>query len=292
MTSVLDDNVFCISVEGTFDDCQGIVKSLFNDLEFRDASSLGAVNSINWARILAQIVYYFYAAFRVQDATGAERVRFTVPTGNFGDIFAGYMAARMGLPIGKLILAANENDILSRFFNTGIYAQGAVHITPSPSMDIQVASNFERYLFYRAGGDPTVVRGWMDDFRRNGRMAIADWSARPDPLFLAGSAGTEETLAVIHRTWTEHAYLVDPHTAVGLAVAARSMDPAEPMIALATAHPAKFSQAITDATGQDLGHHPILDALAGLPVRCVTLPATENAIRQFVSDHIDNPSKA
>ncbi len=290
MTSVLDDNVFCVSVEGTFDDCQGIVKALFNDLEWRDSASLGAVNSINWARILAQIVYYFYGAFRVQALTGAPRVRFAVPTGNFGDIFAGYMAARMGLPIGKLVLAANDNDILSRFFNTGVYAQGAVHVTPSPSMDIQVASNFERYLFYRANGEASVVRGWMEDFKRTGKLEVSDWNVRPDPLFLAGSASTEETLACIRRIWQDHAYLVDPHTAVGLVVSARTTGSEEPMIALATAHPAKFNQAIVDATGEDQAHHPILDALAGLPVRCVTLPASEDAIRLFVSDHIDKPT--
>lgn len=289
MTSVLDDNVFCLAVEGTFDDCQGIVKSLFNDLDFRDTHSLGAVNSINWARILAQIVYYFYAAFRVQDATGSARVRFTVPTGNFGDIFAGYMAARMGLPIGKLVLAANANDILSRFFNTGVYESGDVHITPSPSMDIQVASNFERYLFYRAGGDPAVVRSWMQDFSKTGRLAVADWQSHPDPLFAAYSAGTPETLASIRKTWTDHAYLADPHTAVGLSCAAQALHPDEPMICLATAHPAKFSQAIQQATGQDLAHHPVLDALNGLPVRCTTVANSEESVRQFITDHIDRP---
>ncbi|MFO7535463.1 MAG: threonine synthase [Kiritimatiellia bacterium] len=289
MTSVLDDNVFCLAVEGTFDDCQGIVKSLFNDLDFRDTHALGAVNSINWARILAQIVYYFYAAFRVQETTGADRVRFTVPTGNFGDIFAGYMAARMGLPIGKLVVAANANDILSRFFYSGIYESGDVHITPSPSMDIQVASNFERYLFYRAGGDPAAVRAWMGDFSKTGRLAVDDWQSRPEPLFDAYSAGTPETLAAIRQTWADHAYLADPHTAVGLACAERALNPDEPMICLATAHPAKFSQAIQDATGQDLAKHPELDALSGLPVRCTTVANSEESVREFISDLIEKP---
>ena len=147
MTTVTDANVHNLAVDGTFDDCQDIVKALFNDLAFRDANRLGAVNSINWARVLAQTVYYFYAAFRVQDATGAAQVRFAVPTGNFGDIFAGYVAWRMGLPIDKLVLATNENDILARYFGTGAYSLGDVAPTLSPSMDIQVASNFERYLY-------------------------------------------------------------------------------------------------------------------------------------------------
>ncbi len=286
MTSVLDDNVFCLSVDGTFDDCQGIVKSLFNDLDFRDANSLGAVNSINWARILAQVVYYFFAAFRVQDSTGAARVRFTVPTGNFGDIFAGYVAARMGLPIGRLVLAANANDILARFFNSGVYEPGDVHVTPSPSMDIQVASNFERYLYYRAGGDPADVRTWMENFRKDGRLTVSDWQSHPETLIAAGSASTAETLEVIRKTWADHAYLADPHTAVGLACAASHLDPNEPMICLATAHPAKFGEAIREATGEDLAHHPLLDALATLPVRCTAISGTTDDIRRFVSDHI------
>ena len=289
MTSVPDDNVYCAAVDGSFDDCQGIVKALFNDLEFRDSHALGAVNSINWARLLAQMVYYFYAAFRVQDATGAARVRFTVPTGNFGDIFAGYLAARMGLPIGKLVLAANANDILSRFFNTGVYARGTVQATPSPSMDIQIASNFERYLFYRADQDAARVRAWMNGFAETGRLNVPDWAARPDPLFQAGSADTAETLAAIRETWAADGYLADPHTAVGLAVAAQAMHPDEPMICLATAHPAKFGQAIRDATGNDLAHHPVLDALAGKPVRCATLPASDEAVRKFVSDAVKQP---
>jgi threonine synthase len=288
MTSVLDDNVFCLAVDGTFDDCQGIVKELFNDLDFRDAHSLGAVNSINWARILAQIVYYFYAAFRVQAETGAARVRFTVPTGNFGDIFAGYVAARMGLPVGRLVLAANDNDILSRFFNTGVYQSGDVHVTPSPSMDIQVASNFERYLFCRADGNAAAVRQWMQDFRQTGRLVVTDWQSRPETLIAAGSASRAETLEAIRRTWQDHQYLADPHTAVGLACAERHLDPAEPMICLATAHPAKFGEAIKEAICDDLAHHPLLDALVSLPVRRTTLPDSTDEVRRFVSDHISN----
>jgi threonine synthase len=287
MTSVLDDNVFNIAVEGTFDDCQRIMKELFSDLAFKDHYSLGTVNSINWARVLAQVVYYFFAAFRVMRLTGAHRIRFSIPTGNFGDIFAGYIAQRMGLPISRLILATNENDILSRFFNTGEYRQGDVHSTISPSMDIQVASNFERYLFYRTGEDALVLRDLMAGFGKSGRLTVAPLpDGRIDDLISAGSANTAETLATIRKFHQDHGYLLDPHTAVGVHVAEQHRHTGEPMICLATAHPAKFSHAIQDATGHDLAHHPILDALADLPTRCAVLPASRDAIRKHMERSI------
>ncbi len=279
MTTVLDANVHNLAVDGTFDDCQDIVKELFGDLPFRDAYKLGAVNSINWARVLAQIVYYFYAAFRVQAATGAPRVRFTVPTGNFGDIFAGYVALRMGLPIDKLVLATNENDILTRYFTTGVYSVGAVAPTLSPSMDIQVASNFERYLYYVAGEDAAVLKRWMADFKAAGALKP---DAAPQACIAAGRGDTATTLATIREYWEKYQYLLDPHTAVGVAVAARFMDAAAPMICLATAHPAKFGEAIMRATGQDLAHHPILDALSELPTRVQVVPARKEAIAAIV----------
>ena len=282
MTSVLDANVHNLALDGTFDDCQAIVKALFNDLAFRDRCHLGAVNSINWARVLAQIVYYFYAAFRVQERTGATRVRFSVPTGNFGDIFAGYVAWKMGLPIDRLVLATNENDILARFFQTGVYAGGPVVPTLSPSMDIQVASNFERYLFDRAGGDARQVCGWMEAFKRTGRLEIPVTTGAGD-LIRAGRGDTAATLATIHDFWTRHHYLLDPHTAVGVHAAQAHLDPAAPMICLATAHPAKFGEAIVQATGQDLAHHPILDALATLPTRVTRLPAERATVADYVS---------
>jgi threonine synthase len=280
MTTVLDDNIFNMAVEGTFDDCQRIMKNLFGDLAFKDRLALGTVNSINWARVLAQIVYYFFAAFRVMRLTGTRRIQFSVPTGNFGDIFAGYVACRMGLPISRLILATNENDILSRFFNTGEYSQGPVHATISPSMDIQIASNFERYLYYRMGEDETRLQDLMKQFATDGRLSLSPLpGGRIDDLIVAGSGNTAETLATIREFHERCGYLLDPHTAVGVHVAQRYLKPDEPMIALATAHPAKFGQAIQDATGQDLAHHPILDALEDLPTRCTVLPATEQAIR-------------
>jgi threonine synthase len=279
MTTVLDANVHNLAVDGTFDDCQDIVKELFGDLPFRDAYRLGAVNSINWARVMAQVVYYFYAAFRVQAATGAARVRFAVPTGNFGDIFAGFVALKMGLPIDKLVLATNENDILARYFTTGVYSLGAVAPTLSPSMDIQVASNFERYLYYLAGEEASVLKRWMADFKASGTLAPG---AAPHPCIVAGRGDTEMTLAAIRDYWEKHHYLLDPHSAVGVAVGSRFLDAAVPMICLATAHPAKFGDAIIRATGQDLAHHPILDALSELPTRVQVVPARAEAVAAIV----------
>jgi len=285
MTTVLDANVHNLAIEGTFDDAQNIVKELFNDLAFRDANKLGAVNSINWARVLAQIVYYFYAAFRVQEKTGAEKVSFSIPTGNFGDIFAGYMAYRMGLPIDKLVLATNENDILARYFSTGTYSVGAVAPTLSPSMDIQVASNFERYLYYLAAdvsGAPAAetLKAWMEGFKKSGSLTTG---VTDHACFVAGRGDTAQTLATIKKYWEQYGYLLDPHTAVGVAVAEQFKRPDVPMICLATAHPAKFSEAIIRATGQDLAHHPILDAILQMPARMEVVPAKKDVIAGIIS---------
>lgn len=283
MTTVLDKNVHNIAIQGTFDDCQAIMKTIFGDLEFKAAHSLGTVNSINWARIVAQVVYYFYSAFRVMDRTGASKVRFSVPTGNFGDMFAGYLAYRMGLPIGKLILATNENDILARFFNTGEYSLSDVHATISPSMDIQVASNFERYLYYLIGEDSERLSGMMSEFAETGRLEVFEFRGKSVPgIFSAGSGDTAGTLDTIRRLLAEHEYLVDPHTAVGVQVGNQHLDPAEPMICLATAHPSKFSKAILDATGKDLAHHPVIDGLANLPSRCDVLPGSVDEVRMYL----------
>ncbi len=283
MTSVPDANVFNLAVEGTFDDCQSIVKTLFRDLPFKDAHHLGAVNSINWARVLAQVVYYFHAAFRVLRETGRERVRFAVPTGNFGDIFAGYVAARMGLPVDKLVLATNENDILARYFTSGVYARGAVAQTLSPSMDIQVASNFERYLYHRAGDDPATVRSWMEEFAPTGRLVPA--GAFPDPLFLAGAGTTEDTLAAIRDTYATTGVVLDPHTAVGVSVALRHLSDEAPTICLATAHPAKFPDAVRRAIGRDgLATHPTVDRVLNLPRRCSVMPNDAKAVAKAIAE--------
>ena len=285
MTTVPDANVFNLAVEGTFDDCQRIVKDLFRDLAFRDARHLGAVNSINWARVLAQVVYYFHSGLRVMRETGAAKVRFAVPTGNFGDIFAGYVAARMGLPVDKLVLATNENDILARFFRTGVYSLGPVARTLSPSMDIQVASNFERYLFHRANGDAATVRGWMETFARDGSLDLSGAGLPVDPLFLSGAGTTEDTLRTIRDTYAATGVVLDPHTAVGVAVALRNLSDEAPTICLATAHPAKFPDAVRAAIGRDgLATHPEVERIMALPRRCDTLPADTAVVAAYVAD--------
>ena len=285
MTSVLDDNVFNLAVQGSFDDCQHIMKTLFSDLPFKDAHALGTVNSVNWARVLSQIVYYFYSAFRVFEQTGAESVQFSVPTGNFGDILAGWYAKQMGLPICRLVLATNENDILARFFNTGVYAKGEVVSTVNPSMDIQVASNFERWLYYKVGQDPKAISRLMTQFAKEGRMAIPrDANGRVDVEIVAGASDTPHTLATIRRYYEKHAYLLDPHSAAGVFVAEQHNELDAPTICLATAHPAKFSEAIEDATDQeDLAHHPILDRLANVPTRCEVIENNVDSVKSYLA---------
>ena len=277
MTTVIEDNVFNIAIRGSFDDCQRIMKEIFNDLEFKAQYQLGAVNSVNWARVLAQIVYYFYAGLRVG---GGGAVNFSVPTGNFGDIFAGYLAQRMGLPVNKLILATNENDILSVFFNTGVYRRGEVHQTISPSMDIQVASNFERFLFYRFASDATKVREFLTAFERTGEARIDDGRPIAEHI-VATSVGTRETLVTIAEVYREHGYLLDPHSAVGVA-ASRRLALAGPTICLATAHPAKFPEAIGQVLDAKLARHPRLAALEGRPSRRVVLDASVAQVKDFI----------
>ena len=302
MTTVLDANVHNLAVEGSFDDCQSIMKALASDLGFKRKYSLGAVNSVNWARVLAQIVYYFRAVFDVQARTGAAAVQVAVPTGNFGDVLAGWYAKQMGLPISRLILATNQNDILSVFFNTGVYRRGAAVQTLSPSMDIQVASNFERYLFHLLGRDAGRLRDLMDQFSRTGELRVPlPAGGTVDPLFAAGSADEGQVLETIRKYHAKYGYVLDPHTAVGVTVAERvceddgksgtgtfskrrkrSQSPF-PVVCLATAHPAKFAAAIVKATGKDLAHHPSLDVLADLPTRVKVLPNDLSAVRDFIA---------
>ena len=284
MTSVLDANVFNLAVEGSFDDCQLIMKTLFSDLPFKDAHALGTVNSVNWARVLSQIVYYFFSAFRVMEETRAEQVQFAVPTGNFGDILAGWYAKRMGLPVRRLVLATNENDILARFFNTGVYAKGQVVATVNPSMDIQVASNFERWLYYKVGEDPQAVARLMNQFARDGRMEIPrNPSGQVDLEIVAGASDTRRTLGTIKRYHERYGYLMDPHTAAGVFVAEQFNELDDPMICLSTAHPAKFPDAIHNATGQDLAHHPLLDALVNAKTRCEVVGNSAEAVKSYLA---------
>ncbi len=286
MTTIPDDNVFSIAVNGSFDDCQAIVKQLLSDTDFKRRYSLGAVNSINWARVLAQIVYYFYGAFRAMDRTGAANVRFAVPTGNFGDIFAGYMARRMGLPVSQLVLASNANDILARFFNEGVYCRGKVCATWSPSMDIQAASNFERYLYYRAAGCADKVRQWMREFSVNGRLRLDSMACggRIDPLISAFKADDKQTLATISRMHQRTGYILDPHSAAGVYAALQSGLDGDPVVCLATAHPAKFPDAVRRAINK-AATHPDLEKLRKLPTRENRLPNDTDAVRDFVARH-------
>jgi len=283
MTTTGDPNVHCIALDGTFDDCQDLLKALFNDGTFRDQARLSAVNSINWARVMAQIVYYFAAAVRLG---GPERpMAFTVPTGNFGDIFAGYAARRMGLPIQLLRVATNRNDILARFFNSGDYRMGEVSPTMSPSMDIQISSNFERLLFELCGRDGTAVHTKMASFKQTGAFSVdAGQLAAARQVFDAYSVDEDATLDTISAVYREAGLLIDPHTAVGItASAADRPDPAVPMISFATAHPAKFPESVARAVGL----RPRLPArLAGLLERTesrVRLGNDFNAVRQFIT---------
>jgi threonine synthase len=288
MTTVTDSNVHNIAVEGSFDDCQRIMKTLAGDTEFKRACSIGAVNSVNWARLLAQIVYYFHAALALQRATGCRGVRFAVPTGNFGDVLAGWYAMQMHLPIRRLLLAANENDILARFFNTGLYCRGPVHQTLSPAMDIQVPSNFERYLYHKVGCDPARLRSLMDGFAASGLLAVEPGGdGLVDPAFTAGVGDTQHCLAAIATYHTRYGYLLDPHTAVGVSVAEAAGLAGDPVICLSTAHPAKFPDAIAQATGcPALARHPSIDALSPLPARCTVLPNDPQAVRSFITQKV------
>ncbi|MCB1752228.1 MAG: threonine synthase [Gammaproteobacteria bacterium] len=279
MTTVLDDNVHNIAIEGTFDDGQRIVKDLFNDLAFKREYSLGAVNSINWARILAQVVYYFYAWSRVSDGDTGRRLTFSVPTGNFGDIFAGYVAMRMGLPVERLVLATNRNDILSRFVNSGIYQAREVHHTISPSMDIQISSNFERYLYYLMDRNADKVAGLMEQMRREGRLSVPEpLRGQVAALFHAEAVGEEETLEQIATTWREEGYILDPHTAVGVR-AAKAFPGA---VCLATAHPAKFGAAVQRAIGSEAPPPASLQGLMEKETRCQILAADTGVVKSFI----------
>ncbi len=281
MTTVLDANVHNIAIRGTFDDGQRIVKALFNDLGFKSEYHLGAVNSINWARILAQTVYFFYAWGRVSGGDPDRRISFSVPTGNFGDVFAGHLARRMGLPVDRLLIATNRNDILTRFVHTGQYAAGEVYQTLSPAMDIQLASNFERYLYFLHDQDPAAVRALLDDLTRTGRLTVTDdrlAQVRAD--FDAAAVSDPETLEQIRETYEHSGYILCPHTAVGVR-AARGL---ANVVCLATAHPAKFVEAVREAIGREPPPPPSLQGLMEKETRCAELDATTEAVEAHIRD--------
>merc|ERR1719420_1161176 len=281
MASVEDPNIQCCAVAGTFDDCQNIVKDIFKS-PLKKELSLGAVNSINWCRILAQVVYYWYAAFRVQEEVGKAPVNFSVPTGNFGDILAGYYAKTMGAPIGKLIIASNSNDILTRFFETGKYTLDECKVTMSPSMDIQISSNFERFLYDVWQGDSAVVREKFAELngpQRAFAVSAAELeSARA--VFAAERVTEEQCVATIKDALDKHDYLLCPHSAVGYAAALRQQKKVKgPMVALATAHWGKFVEAIQGGTTDP----KILAATKDLPLRRTQLPAGTAQVERFLT---------
>jgi threonine synthase len=287
MTTVTSANVANIAIEGSFDDCQDLVKAMFNDAAFRQEVSLGAVNSINFARVAAQIPYYAYAAL----ALGApdRPVAFSVPTGNFGNVLAAWAAGRMGLPVERLIVATNRNDILARFLASNDMSIAAVEPSLSPSMDIQVSSNFERLLFELLGRDAAATRSIMERFRAEGRMPVPDsaWQAAR-AQFHGFALDDPHSLQEIRRLHREAGYLADPHTAIGTA-AARALppaDPAVPIVTAATAHPAKFPEAVERATGIHPALPPHLADLFSREERFIVLPADLGAVQSAVRAHI------
>lgn len=284
MTTVESSVIHNIAVEGTFDDCQAIVKTLFRDQAFAQQVRLSGVNSINWARIVAQAVYYVTAALSL--GAPQRQVSFCVPTGNFGDIFAGLVAKRMGVPIERLVVATNANDILDRTLKTGRYEVHGVTPSISPSMDIQVSSNFERLLFLASGNDGAAVKRMMDGLSQSGAFSVPDKAlAAIAAEFDSGSASEVETLATMKRFHARDGEIVDPHTAVGLHVAEKLENRATPMVSLATAHAAKFPDAVRRATGvyPELPHR--LSHLPKAPERFTVLPNSAEAVRSYILAH-------
>ena len=281
MTTVMAPNVHNIAVEGNFDDCQALVKAMFNDPAFAGRFRLSAVNSINWARLLFQIVYYFYAALRL--GAPERTVSFAVPTGNFGDVFAGYVAAQMGLPVRRLIVATNVNDILARALASGDYSVGSVEATAAPSMDIQVSSNFERLLFDLHGRDGATTAAAMAGFEATRRLQLTPAQvAQAGAIFSAARIDADDMALTLRWAHDRCGQLIDPHTAIGLA-AARAYPGDEPVVTLATAHPGKFREAVERATGIRPGLPPRAQGLFDREERYDTLPADLGAVEAFVA---------
>ena len=285
MTTVLAPNVYNIAIEGSFDDAQAMVKRMFNDTAMTDRFAIGAVNSINWARLMAQVVYYFAAALQL--GAPQREVAFSVPTGNFGDVFAGYVAAKMGLPVAKLIVATNVNDILHRALSNGDYSQGTVTPTAAPSMDIQVSSNFERLLFDLGGRDGVAMAEQMKGFEATKAMQLTNAQREgAAALFQSARADQDAMAATIRWAWENCGELIDPHTACGLyAARTAGIDGATPVVTLATAHPAKFPDAVERSTG----HRPGLPARVGdlfeREEKCIGLPGDYDAVAAYVAEH-------
>ena len=281
MTTVRSENIHNIAIEGTFDDCQALVKALFADAAFRAEVHLAAVNSINWVRVMAQCVYYFSAGL----ALGAphRELVFSVPTGNFGDVYAGHVARHMGLPIRRLLVASNRNDILTRFFETGVYRKSTVEPSLSPSMDIQVASNFERLLFELLGRNGAAVAALMAEFSERGEFALdSRRMVEAQALYRGFRVDDAATLATIAAVEQQTGRVVDPHSATGIAAARKAGEGGAPVVCLATAHPAKFPDAVEQATGKRPALPARLADLITRPERCSALPNDVGALREHV----------
>lgn len=285
MTTPTESNVHALAVDGDFDDCQARLKDMFNDFEFRDGVKLAGVNSINWGRVLAQVVYYFSSA--VSLGAPDRKVSFTVPTGNFGDIFAGYIARQMGLPIADLVVATNQNDILDRCLKGQGYHKGGVHASISPSMDIQVSSNFERALFDAYGRDGAAIQQLMDELGQGGFDVSQGALQALQEIYRSGRASEEETSATIADTLKTSAELLCPHSAIGVKVANEQRDPAIPMITLATAHPAKFPDAVEAATGVRPGLPPRMADLFDRDERLTRVDNDLDALKTLIKGKLN-----
>ena len=289
MFSLQDANIHNIAVEGVFDDCQDIVKAASNDLEFKRRHRIGTVNSINWARLLAQVVYYFAGYFQATKAEG-EAVSFAVPSGNFGNICAGHVARSMGLPIKRLVLATNENNVLDEFFRTGTYrVRGAsdTYETSSPSMDISKASNFERFVFDLLGRDGARVKQlFKREVEEKGSFLLspAEFQAIQRFGFVSGSSTHADRLATIRATWENNGVMVDTHTADGLKVARAHTEPGVPMLVLETALPAKFAETIVEAIGRQPPRPAGLEGIEALPKRFTVMPADAARVKAFIAE--------
>lgn len=291
MFSLMDDNIFNIAVDGVFDDCQDMVKAVSNDLDFKRQYKIGTVNSINWARLLAQVVYYFAGYFQATQKN-TEKVSFTVPSGNFGNVCAGHVARMMGLPIARLVVATNENDVLDEFFKTGVYrvrSSADTHETSSPSMDISKASNFERFVFDLLGRDGARTKALFGDAL--GRVGFFDLEAHPAFSqaakrygFDSGKSTHADRLATIKDTYERHAMMIDTHTADGVKVAREHVQAGVPMIVLETALAIKFAATIVEATGREPDRPAKFNGIEALPKRVVSMPADVQAIKAFIAE--------
>lgn len=293
MFSLQDENIHNIAVEGVFDDCQDIVKAVSNDLPFKRQYKIGTVNSINWARLMAQVVYYFAGYFQAT-SNNTEKVDFTVPSGNFGNVCAGHVARMMGLPIGKLVVATNENDVLDEFFRTGVYrvrGSADTHETSSPSMDISKASNFERFVFDLLGRDGTKTKAlFHDQLGSQGRFDLSAETAFKSAAqrygFVSGKSTHADRLATIRDTHKRFGTTIDTHTADGVKVAREQLQPGVPMLVLETALPIKFAATIEEALGHAPARPAKFEGIEDLPKRVKVLPADAAVIKRYIADHV------